>query len=62
MQNKLNRIFEYLWLLTGILSMAAGVHKSSEEGISNSYIFFALAVICMIVYSIRRNIRLKKKR
>jgi hypothetical protein len=47
------KILEIVWLITSILGLIAGVHKSIKFGISQSYGFFIIAIICFGMYYFR---------
>ncbi len=59
-KNKTN-IFEVLWLITAILCFIAAIHQTYREGFSESYILFIFTVLAVIMYLLRRYLRINKK-
>jgi Flp pilus assembly protein TadB len=53
------QIREFLWLFAFVLCMAAGIHQTMREGIKVSYVFFLFALLSLLLYFIRRNLRIK---
>ncbi|UCG28916.1 MAG: hypothetical protein JSV24_06020 [Bacteroidales bacterium] len=54
---KTNRILEITWLVVAILSLLAGTHKTVREGFGESYLFFIIACIAVLMYFLRRYLR-----
>ena len=57
MNRKTVHILEILWLITGILSLGAGMHQTFREGIARSWVFLVMALLAFAMYSLRRNYR-----
>ncbi len=55
--NKVNLLFEILWLVTGLISLGMGIHASITAGFEKSYIFFIIAFFAAIIYLVRRKLR-----
>jgi hypothetical protein len=55
-------ILEVFWLIAGVLSLAAGIHKTIHQGLKESWLFFLISVIGFSMYFIRRNLRKKNSR
>ena len=58
--NKIN-IFEVLWLITALLCFIAAIHQTYREGLSKSYVLFIFTVLAVIMYLLRRYLRINKK-
>jgi hypothetical protein len=59
-KNKTN-IFEVLWLITAMLCFFAAIHQTYREGFSESYILFIFTALAVIMYLLRRYLRVNKK-
>lgn len=60
MKQILPGILEIAWLSAAILSMLAGIHKTYFQGLVNSYPFFIIFLLSLLMYLNRRNQRIKK--
>jgi hypothetical protein len=49
-----NKIRQYVWLVTWIICIAAGIQQTIKLGFSKSYIFFVLAIFAFGFYWIRK--------
>ncbi len=54
---RINRILEWIWLVVGLLSLGAAIHKSIHTGIRESIGFYLITLIAAVMYMIRRNLR-----
>jgi len=63
MKNKKNKLntFEILWFATAILCLIAAIHQTYKEGFSESYILFIFTVMAILMYVLRRYLRINKK-
>jgi hypothetical protein len=52
------KILEYAWLAIGLIGICMGAYKTYTDGISESYLFFIIALVAGVFYSIRRKQRL----
>jgi hypothetical protein len=59
-KNKINSL-EILWFTTAILCFIAAIHQTFREGFSKSYILFIFTVLAIIMYLLRRYLRINKK-
>ncbi len=48
---------EYMWLVISIICIIAGTHQTFVIGINESYVFFILAALSLLLFTIRRNLR-----
>jgi predicted RND superfamily exporter protein len=60
MKKKINIIIEYVWLVTSILAIIGGIHKTYNKGLNQSWLFFAIAVIALLMFFFRRYLRKKE--
>lgn len=49
------RIIKYVWLITSLLCLSAGIHQTIRQGISKSYVFLVFAIFAFAFYLIRNN-------
>jgi hypothetical protein len=54
------KMLEYAWLAIGFIAICLGAYKTYTDGIAESYLFFLIALIAGVFYSIRRKQRLNK--
>ncbi len=59
-KKKINSL-EILWFATAILCFIAAIHQTYREGFSKSYILFIFTVMAVIMYLLRRYMRINKK-
>ncbi len=52
---------KHIWMIVAILSLLAGIHKTWQFGLKESYLFFIFALISFIMYLIRKNMDTPKK-
>lgn len=57
--NKLPVILEYIWAALAVLCLILGIHSSIKLGFGVSYMYFALSVLALIMFLVRRWKRLK---
>jgi len=57
---KPNRLFEYIWLSTGILCFVMGINRTIHQGIVESYVFFILALVAIAMFYFRKKLREKQ--
>lgn len=53
------RLLELAWLIIAILSVIAGLHRTSNTGFVSGIMFFIMALISFAMYFFRRNLRRK---
>ncbi len=51
------RTLEIVWLIATLLSFLAGIHKTYFHGLTNSYPFFIIFLLSLLMYINRRNLR-----
>jgi hypothetical protein len=57
-----NRILEIIWLIVAMLSIVAGIHKTYvDSGFRESYLFFIITFIAVLMYLFRRKLRKKER-
>ncbi len=54
------KTLEIIWLMVAILALLAGMHKTYYQGIANSYQFFIIFILALLMYLNRRNTRKSK--
>ncbi len=62
MNKKIVYTLEIIWLVLAILSFLAGLFTWYSEGLSDSLMLFAIAVISLFMYFYRRRLRKSGKR
>lgn len=61
MRKKISYVVEITWLILTIVCLIAGAHKTYKYGIGNSYLFFLLAFIAVIMHMLRKYRRKAQK-
>jgi len=56
-KEKVSLFIEYIWLVAAIISLIAGIHKTYYHGFEQSWLFFILVPVALIMYSLRRHLR-----
>jgi hypothetical protein len=59
MNKKVLFVLEILWLIVGILGLAAGIHQTMRKGLKESWMFFLISAVGFGMYFMRRNLRKK---
>jgi hypothetical protein len=54
------KTLEIIWLITAILAIIAGIHKTYFQGIQKSYQFLIIFLLALLMYVNRRNLRKSK--
>lgn len=54
------RTLETAWLIAAILALLAGFHKTWYQGLTNSYGFFLIFLLSLLMFLNRRNNRKSK--
>jgi len=57
MNNKKSMAIEIMWLVLAIFGISLGVYKSCIIGFNDSISYFVIALISVVMYSMRRYIR-----
>jgi len=57
MNKKLHFILETTWLIITILALGAAIHQTYKTGFQNSYMFYIIAFISLMMFSFRRYTR-----
>ena len=57
MKEKISIIIEYIWLGAFVLAIIAGSHKTYYHGFKQSWLFFAIAVVAILMFFLRRHFR-----
>ena len=58
-RNNPSKATEFMWIAIAVMSAIAAVHKTYNHGISNSWLFYGFVFIALIMYLIRKNMRMK---
>jgi hypothetical protein len=51
------KILEILWLILAILSLGAAIFKTYSDGFRDSYQFFLIFLLAVLIYAIRKQRR-----
>ena len=57
--NNSNRILEVFWLIVAVFTLATGIHSTLKHGFRNSYMFFIMTALALLLYLARRALRMK---
>ncbi|HBX49862.1 MAG: hypothetical protein A2275_03035 [Bacteroidetes bacterium RIFOXYA12_FULL_35_11] len=57
MSKLFRKILEYTWLVIAVLSVIAAVHKTYRQGFSESYPFYIITFIAVLMFFFRRYTR-----
>jgi membrane protein implicated in regulation of membrane protease activity len=52
--SKIPMALEAIWLVLALLCMAIGIHSTIKIGIAQSYMFFILSAVAVLMYLLRR--------
>ncbi len=61
MQKNIIHVLELVWLSLAVLSLLAGIYNWMQAGISESIMFFVIALMSVLMYLYRRNLRKSRK-
>jgi len=50
---------EVIWVILSVLCTILGISSTIKTGLSNSYVFFILAVVALLMFFLRRQRRKK---
>ncbi len=53
------KILEILWLILAVLSLGAAIYQTCSDGFRESYRFFLIFLLAILVYAFRRHQRIK---
>lgn len=56
-KNKIGIFIEYVWLTAAALSLIGGVHKTYYHGFEQSWLFFVITPIALLMFYLRRHLR-----
>jgi hypothetical protein len=59
--NKLGSLFEIIWFVLGGFLLFIAVEVTIEKGIENSWYYFIFAILSLLMYYRRRQIRISDK-
>ena len=59
-KQKQSKAREILWLAVAAMSLATGVHKTIYHSFQESWYFFIFVLIALLMYFIRRNLRINE--
>jgi len=62
MKSNAAHILEVVWFVLGGFVLFIGVEKTIDGGIGESWQFFVLSVLALLMYYFRRNKRLSEKK
>lgn len=57
MNNKLMHILEIVWMSLAIISFVAGLYNWYDQSLQDSFIFFIITLLAILMYLYRRNLR-----
>ena len=57
MKNKIGIFIEYVWLTLAALSIIGGIHKTYYHGFEQSWLFFVITPIALLMFYLRRHLR-----
>jgi cytochrome bd-type quinol oxidase subunit 2 len=57
MNKKFAFILEIVWLVLAILGAVAAIHKTYNASFKESYLMYIIAIICILMYFVRRGTR-----
>jgi len=60
MRNSASGIFEVVWFVLGGLMLFIGVDVASTAGFEGSWYYFLLAILALVMYYLRRRMRITK--
>jgi flagellar biogenesis protein FliO len=52
--NSLPKILEYIWLILAAVCLVMAIHATMKIGFSNSYMYFILTGVALLMYLLRR--------
>lgn len=58
---KQSKAREVLWLAVAVMSLSTGIHKTLFISFKDSWYFYLFALISLILYKIRRDLRKKEE-
>ncbi|MBN1989126.1 MAG: hypothetical protein JW783_07020 [Bacteroidales bacterium] len=56
--NKLSVVLETIWIVLAVVCLGMGIYATSKAGIGQSYMFFLLSVLALLMFVARRRKRL----
>jgi len=62
MKNNAGHILEVVWFVLGGFVLFLGVENTIQKGFAESWQFFLLAILALLMYYFRRNKRLSEKK
>ena len=57
MNKKFAFILEIVWLVLAIAGAGAAIHKTINTSFKESYVMYIIAIICILMYFVRRGVR-----
>ena len=57
MKKRIGAFIEYVWLTVAVLSLIGGIHKTYYHGFEQSWMFFVITPIALLMFYIRRRLR-----
>lgn len=52
--NSLPKVLEYIWLALAAVCLVMAVHATIKVGFANSYMFYILVVVALLMFLLRR--------
>ncbi|KAF5079689.1 hypothetical protein DSECCO2_126820 [anaerobic digester metagenome] len=56
--NKLSVVLETIWVILAVVCLGMGIYATSKAGLEQSYMFFLLSVLALLMFFARRRKRL----
>lgn len=61
--NKYNRIMEFFWLVTAVLTLLLGAYIINQKGFGdNNWVFLFFPLLASAMYAMRRHLRKKEEK
>ena len=57
-----NRILEVLWLIIFVITLAMGIFNTMKAPLKDTYMFFIMSFLSLLLYLARRNLRIKESK
>ncbi|MDX9770730.1 MAG: hypothetical protein RBT19_10215 [Tenuifilaceae bacterium] len=52
--NSIHKVLEYIWLILSVICLVLAIHATLKIGFAQSYMFFILAVVALLMFFLRR--------
>ncbi|MDD3567504.1 MAG: hypothetical protein PHT92_03800 [Bacteroidales bacterium] len=55
--NSIHKVLEYIWLILSVVCLGMAIHATLKVGFGQSYMFYILAVVALLMFFLRRSRR-----